>query len=86
MFFTTTPDGSIDAVADKFARQKSPASRVSHYSKKEFLRIHYKVTSLGTESVAETPHARANSSAVNPSAEFISQRPNGGAPSGKPPP
>lgn|SRR5215211_3795649 len=33
-----------------------------------------------------TPQAAANCCAVSPSAEFISQRPNGGAPSGRPPP
>ena len=65
---------------------KVAVSCVSHYSNCEFLRIRYTAASLGTESAIVIPQARPNSSAVSPSAEFISQRPNGGAPSGKPPP
>jgi len=40
-------------------------------------------TSAGTGPI---PQAAANCCGVSPSAEFMSQRPNGGQPSGSPPP
>src|SRR6185295_16974222 len=65
---------------------KVAVSCVSHYSNCEFLRIRYScgLTGHGTRDCYATSTAEFHRR--SPSAEFISQRPNGGAPSGKPPP
>src|SRR4029077_11454565 len=80
------PQTEVFSLLGTVCSARVAVSCVLHYSNCEFVRIPYTAIYLAAESAIVIPQAPAYSVAVSPSAEFISQRPNGGAPSGKPPP